>query len=93
MPGAIGTIKVPERQINASSYNSLRFGGGLFSTAVRRNISPAVRTKPEPHILKPKRKLSRAEAGENIVDTFKSLRTSEADEDGATDTKIKALAK
>jgi hypothetical protein len=37
--------------------------------------------------------LSRAEAGENIVDTFKSLRTSEADEDGATDTKIKALAK
>ena len=36
--------------------------------------------------------LRRAEAGENIVDTFESLRTLETNEDDSTDDKIKALA-
>ena len=34
----------------------------------------------------------RAEAGENIVDTFESLRTLETNEDDSTEDKIKALA-
>ncbi|HJP90509.1 MAG TPA: hypothetical protein VJ875_01045 [Pyrinomonadaceae bacterium] len=36
--------------------------------------------------------VSRAEAGENIVDTFESLRTLDADEDQSAVTKIEALA-
>jgi hypothetical protein len=36
--------------------------------------------------------ISRAEAGEHIVDTFESMRTSDADEDDSTAKKIEALA-
>jgi hypothetical protein len=36
--------------------------------------------------------LNRAEAGENIVDTFESLRTSNTDEDDSSEEKIEALA-
>lgn len=36
--------------------------------------------------------VSRAEAGENIVDTFESLRTPDADKDDSTARKIEALA-
>ena len=36
--------------------------------------------------------VSRAEAGENVVDTFESLRTPDADEDDLTVKKIEALA-
>lgn len=36
--------------------------------------------------------VNRAEVGENIVDTFESMRTSEADEEDSTASKIEALA-
>ena len=36
--------------------------------------------------------VSRAEAGENIVDTFESMRTSDADEDDSTAKKIETLS-